>query len=188
MYEDENHGLFSKKLAEWAIGNMKVKDPATGEKTGTTLVVFADKVTVKGCPRMFGENQQIATIDKGVEALTQCLHHLARPTFDNRDRIEIVEYLDHRIGGFAQHPFSLSLAEAMQKIVECGVDHLTALFMVQHPAVNPRAEGARQIHYGCDGTIDEPVVADIYNRLAFCRFQILLTYYLQFCERSYQGH
>lgn len=32
IYEDENHGLFSKKLAEWAIGNMKVKDPATGEK------------------------------------------------------------------------------------------------------------------------------------------------------------
>ena len=32
MYEDENHGLFSKKLAEWAIGNMKVKDPATKEK------------------------------------------------------------------------------------------------------------------------------------------------------------
>lgn len=32
MYEDDNHGLFSKKLAEWAIGNMKVKDPATGEK------------------------------------------------------------------------------------------------------------------------------------------------------------
>ena len=31
MYEDENHGLFSKKLAEWAIGNMKVKDPTTKE-------------------------------------------------------------------------------------------------------------------------------------------------------------
>lgn len=29
MYEDENHGLFSRKLAEWAVGNMKVKDAAT---------------------------------------------------------------------------------------------------------------------------------------------------------------
>lgn len=31
MYEDENHGLFSRKLAEWAIGNMKVKDSSTKE-------------------------------------------------------------------------------------------------------------------------------------------------------------
>lgn len=31
MYEDENHGLFSKRLAEWAISNMKVKDTATKE-------------------------------------------------------------------------------------------------------------------------------------------------------------
>lgn len=31
MYEDENHGLFSKRLAEWAIGNMEVKDPTTKE-------------------------------------------------------------------------------------------------------------------------------------------------------------
>lgn len=29
MYEDENHGLFSKRLAEWAISNMEMKDPAT---------------------------------------------------------------------------------------------------------------------------------------------------------------
>lgn len=29
MYEDENHGLFSKRLAEWAIGKMQVKDTAT---------------------------------------------------------------------------------------------------------------------------------------------------------------
>lgn len=29
MYEDENHGLFSKKLAEWAISKMKTKDPET---------------------------------------------------------------------------------------------------------------------------------------------------------------
>lgn len=31
IYEDINHGLFSKSLAEWAIGNMYVKDPATKE-------------------------------------------------------------------------------------------------------------------------------------------------------------
>ena len=31
LYEDENHGLFSKKLAEWAIDRMKVRDKATGE-------------------------------------------------------------------------------------------------------------------------------------------------------------
>lgn len=31
MYEDENHGLFSKRLAEWAISNMMVKDTATKE-------------------------------------------------------------------------------------------------------------------------------------------------------------
>lgn len=29
IYEDENHGLFSKRLAEWAISNMEMKDPAT---------------------------------------------------------------------------------------------------------------------------------------------------------------
>ena len=28
-YEDMYHGLFSKKLAEWAIGNMEMKDTAT---------------------------------------------------------------------------------------------------------------------------------------------------------------
>lgn len=31
MYEDQNHGLFSKRLAKWAIGNMQVKDSATKE-------------------------------------------------------------------------------------------------------------------------------------------------------------
>lgn len=30
MYEDQNHGLFSKRLAEWAIGMMKTEDEATG--------------------------------------------------------------------------------------------------------------------------------------------------------------
>lgn len=30
IYEDENHGLFSKRLAEWAIGKMKIKDAASG--------------------------------------------------------------------------------------------------------------------------------------------------------------
>ena len=32
MYEDENHGLFSKRLAEWAISLMETKDPTTKEK------------------------------------------------------------------------------------------------------------------------------------------------------------
>ena len=31
MYEDENHGLFSKRLAEWAISMMETKDPTTKE-------------------------------------------------------------------------------------------------------------------------------------------------------------
>lgn len=31
VYEDENHGLFSRRLAEWAIGNMKVKEPGMKE-------------------------------------------------------------------------------------------------------------------------------------------------------------
>lgn len=31
IYEDENHGLFSKRLAEWAISNMEAKDPTTKE-------------------------------------------------------------------------------------------------------------------------------------------------------------
>lgn len=29
IYEDLYHGLFSKKLAEWAISNMEMKDPVT---------------------------------------------------------------------------------------------------------------------------------------------------------------
>ncbi len=29
IYEDNYHGLFSKKLAEWAIGNMEMSDPVT---------------------------------------------------------------------------------------------------------------------------------------------------------------
>lgn len=31
IYQDQNQGLFSKRLAEWAIGNMEMKDPATKE-------------------------------------------------------------------------------------------------------------------------------------------------------------
>lgn len=29
IYMDKNYGLFSKRLAEWAIGNMEVEDPTT---------------------------------------------------------------------------------------------------------------------------------------------------------------
>ena len=31
VYEDMYHGQFSRKLAKWAIGNMKVKDETTGK-------------------------------------------------------------------------------------------------------------------------------------------------------------
>lgn len=31
IYQDKNHGLFSRKLAEWAIDNMDVKDASTKE-------------------------------------------------------------------------------------------------------------------------------------------------------------
>lgn len=31
IYEDQNHGLFSKRLAEWAIGNMETKDATSKE-------------------------------------------------------------------------------------------------------------------------------------------------------------
>lgn len=31
LYEDENHGMFSKRLAEWAVSKMEVRDKATGE-------------------------------------------------------------------------------------------------------------------------------------------------------------
>lgn len=37
MYEDMYHGMFSKKLAEWAIDRMEMKDPAT--KTMKPIVV-----------------------------------------------------------------------------------------------------------------------------------------------------
>lgn len=30
LYEDSYHGQFSKKLAEWAINHMKLKDPSSG--------------------------------------------------------------------------------------------------------------------------------------------------------------
>lgn len=31
LYEDNYHGQFSKNLAEWAINNMQLKDPSTGQ-------------------------------------------------------------------------------------------------------------------------------------------------------------
>lgn len=36
IYEDINHGLFSKRLAEWAIGRMKTEDATTGEEKRIT--------------------------------------------------------------------------------------------------------------------------------------------------------
>ena len=46
MYEDENHGLFSKKLAEWAIGNMRTKDSTTGEEKRIKVRSIDDMKTV----------------------------------------------------------------------------------------------------------------------------------------------
>lgn len=31
IYEDSYHGLMSKNLAEWAVGNMRLKDPSTNQ-------------------------------------------------------------------------------------------------------------------------------------------------------------
>lgn len=36
IYEDEYHGLFSRRLAKWAISLMQVKDPQTGEMKSIT--------------------------------------------------------------------------------------------------------------------------------------------------------
>lgn len=41
MYEDENHGMFSKKLAEWAISKMRVKGEG-GEMTALTPVSYEE--------------------------------------------------------------------------------------------------------------------------------------------------
>lgn len=41
MYEDENHGLFSRKLAEWAVGNMRVKDEQTKQMRSLQAVGIA---------------------------------------------------------------------------------------------------------------------------------------------------
>lgn len=37
MYEDNFHGMFSRKLAKWAISNMEVKDPASGKMKPVTM-------------------------------------------------------------------------------------------------------------------------------------------------------
>lgn len=36
IYEDEYHGLFSRRLAKWAISLMQVKDPQSGEMKSIT--------------------------------------------------------------------------------------------------------------------------------------------------------
>lgn len=43
-YEDRYHGQFSKKLAEWAIGNMKVADQATGKLKPLQSVTLSDVI------------------------------------------------------------------------------------------------------------------------------------------------
>jgi len=42
VYEDYNHGQFSKRLAEWAIGNMRVKDAATGKLAAMKATAVED--------------------------------------------------------------------------------------------------------------------------------------------------
>lgn len=42
VYEDCNHGFFSKRLAEWAIGNMQTADPTTGKMKKLQAVEWSD--------------------------------------------------------------------------------------------------------------------------------------------------
>jgi hypothetical protein len=42
VYEDYNHGQFSKRLAERAIGNMKVADPTTGKLKALQSVTLSE--------------------------------------------------------------------------------------------------------------------------------------------------
>lgn len=42
IYEDAYHGLFSRKLARWAIGNMKKKSDATGKMESVAVVPVDD--------------------------------------------------------------------------------------------------------------------------------------------------
>lgn len=46
IYMDAYQGLFSKKLAEWAIGKMVMKDPATKEKKHVKEVSIEDFKTI----------------------------------------------------------------------------------------------------------------------------------------------
>lgn len=42
VYEDCNHGFFSKRLAEWAIGNMRTADAATGKMKKLQAAEWSD--------------------------------------------------------------------------------------------------------------------------------------------------
>lgn len=46
IYEDENHGYFSKSLAEWAINRMETEDAATGVMKRITPRKFSDVMDV----------------------------------------------------------------------------------------------------------------------------------------------
>lgn len=58
MYEDENHGLFSKSLAEWAVSKMQKRDEVTGrmksiEPSSVEEVMEAMKAISSTLPEAF---------------------------------------------------------------------------------------------------------------------------------------
>ncbi|MBR1449546.1 MAG: hypothetical protein IJ588_12475 [Prevotella sp.] len=59
-YMDAYHGQFSRKLAKWAIDNMKVKDPATGKMA---------KIT----PRAVDDVEEIMH-NNGIEVPDKCIY------------------------------------------------------------------------------------------------------------------
>ena len=46
QYEDMYHGQFSRALAEWAIDNMRVKDPTTGKKVAIKPTSFEEALSI----------------------------------------------------------------------------------------------------------------------------------------------
>ena len=53
MYEDQNHGLFSKRLAEWAIGKMRMQDASNGLMSSAQCSLRKRYATLMVCQRMF---------------------------------------------------------------------------------------------------------------------------------------
>ena len=87
-YEDYNHGQFSKKLAEWAISNMKVADTTTGKLKPLQSVTLSD------CKEVLKENG--VKVPEEAEYTAWYLYNMA----------------------LADYPKSLKSPEAMAKFVE----------------------------------------------------------------------